>query len=329
MRQRFRYFIFVFMYFSCSVIYAGNSGVAFLKIPVSARASAMGQASASLMEGIFSVVSNPAGLAQIQSSEVSLTHSELFAETRLNFVGYGHPLKAVTDNNGKAVATESKGKMALGVGMVYLSQGEIEGRGANREPIGNFSASDFAMAFSFARTLKQGMHFGSNLKIIQERLGDETAVGFALDMGVIMPTALKSLTLAGIVQNLGPKMKFMNESFSLPLVMKMGARYQLVKWVSLSSDVGYYPEEKDSTISFGAEMNPAQNISLRTGYLPISFSRSKSASSFRSGQSGMMESFSGFSTGIGLKISRYEMDYAFIPFGELGNNHQISFTARF
>jgi len=296
----------------CSTVYGGNTEVAFLKVPVGARAVGMGQAFITIGEGVSAMLWNPAGLAKIQSSEIFITHMELYIDNWLDFIGYGFPTR----------------RGILGISGLYLFQGEIKARNSNREDLGNFSTSDLAVTVSFAKNLNKINQAGGNLKLIQKRLGDESAVGLAMDIGGTFLTPISPLTVSVVLQNMGPKMKFLEKSFSLPITLKFGALYRTNRWLFLASDINYLPIESNFTISFGSEFIISQILSLRAGYLS-SVTHAKNASSFGSGQENGLDSLSNFSSGLGLKIYRYQLDYAFLPFGELGTSHQFSLTARF
>jgi len=67
----------------------------------------------------------------------------------------------------------------------------------------------------------------------------------------------------------------------------------------------------NSSLSVGTEYWYRNLIALRLGYL---------------GKEGDVE---GFTQGLGLRYRGYEIDFANVPWGELGNLQRISFTTRF
>ena len=59
----------------------------------------------------------------------------------------------------------------------------------------------------------------------------------------------------------------------------------------------------------------SKNIYLRAGY------NSRAAKN--------LGGFTGFSSGVGFSIGRIGLDYAWVPFGELGDTHRIGLRGRF
>src|SRR5437879_7830560 len=92
--------------------HAASSGASFLKLGVGARALGLGSAYTSIADDATALHWNPAGLSRISRKEISAMHAQLFADTRFDFLGYAHPTP----------------KGTFGIGAVYLSQGELEGR---------------------------------------------------------------------------------------------------------------------------------------------------------------------------------------------------------
>ena len=96
---------FFFILGVSSAVQAGNTTAAFLKIGVGARPIGMGNAFTAVADDINSLAWNPAGLSLLSRRELGVMHSELFADTRYDFLGYAHPMKTGT----------------LGLGINYLS----------------------------------------------------------------------------------------------------------------------------------------------------------------------------------------------------------------
>jgi len=65
---------------------AGTSGAVFLKIPVSARASAMGDAFVSLSNDANAIYWNPAGLTNINGGSITFTHQDLISDIAYEYV---------------------------------------------------------------------------------------------------------------------------------------------------------------------------------------------------------------------------------------------------
>lgn len=274
----------------------------FLKLGSGARATGLGGAFTAVSDDINVLSYNPAGLANLKKHEIGFTRAELVEDVSYNFLGYSRPA--------------AKGTIGLGVN--YLSQSSIEGRGANREVSGEFGASDTAVNLAYGRPLTARMGLGVNFKYITSRIAGESANGWAVDAGWQYKALVKGLNLGLAVQNLGPKMKFMDEDSALPLTARAGMGYMVLDNILLAFDVNRQVNEKKTVFSFGSEYAVFNSFSMRAGYL-------KSAVS---GGNSMADS-GGFKAGFGFKLRGFNLDYAVTPFGDIGKAHRISLGAGF
>lgn len=290
-------------------VYGGSTGAAFLKLGVGARPIGMGSAFVAVADDANAIYWNPAGLAGLEKREISAMHTEWITDIRYDFLGYVHP----TSKLGTFAGSFS-----------YLSMGEMERRGENREKLsGGFTAYDLAVALSYSRELSQSMNLGVNIRFIQQKIEDEDAYGIAFDLGGIYKMPVKGLSVGFTLQNLGPKMKFIDESYSLPLTLTMGVGYRFVPGLILALDVKHQLIEKRTTLSLGTEYWPFSLLALRAGYVGRLLSAVVNRGDEKIGD------FLGLGAGLGMRLFGYQMDYSFVPFGDLGETHRISFSARF
>ncbi|MBI4050914.1 MAG: PorV/PorQ family protein [Elusimicrobia bacterium] len=285
---------------------AGGSTASFLKIGVGARPIGMGNAFTAIANDINAIAWNPAGLSQLSKREVGLMHAELFADTRYDFLGYAHPTSIGT----------------FGLGINYLSQAKIESRSADRSASGSFGASDMALNIAYGRPIPSGTRLGINFKYLQSQISDVKAQGWAVDLGALHRTPIAGLNLGLAVQNLGPGLKFIEESSPLPLTFATGFTYHLHLGMALALDLKHMPHDKRTTVSIGTEYALFSALTLRAGYLGALAAQGQK--NLRS-----TEGLAGLGTGFGLKLRGYGIDYAFTPMGELGNAQRISLSASF
>ena len=287
---------------SAPAVFAGGTTASFLKLGSGARATGLGGAFTAVVDDINSISYNPAGLANLKKSEFGFTRAELVEDVSYNFLGYSRP----------------SAKGTLGLGVNYLSQSSIEGRGANREVSEKFGASDMAINLAYGRTLTARTNLGINFKYITSRIADETGNSWAVDAGWQYKMPVKGLSLGLAAQNLGPKMKFIDEGSNLPLTARVGIGYAIMDNVLLSFDVNRQVNEKKTVFSFGSEYMLFNSFSMRAGYLRNAVSGGNNLS-----DSG------GFKAGFGFKLSGFALDYAVSPFGDIGNAYRISLGANF
>jgi hypothetical protein len=274
----------------------GSAGLAFLKLGVGARAIGMGEAFTAVSGDASSVYWNPASIVDVENIDVSLMHSEWFQDIRYEFAG----------------GVRNFGDYSVGVGVVGLYMDDLERRvGPTADPIGHFGVFDFALTGSYARRLTDNLDIGGSVKYIQEKIDDETANGFAVDLGgrYAVP-GYEGLTAAVALLNLGPQMSFIEEKFDLPVMYKVGGALD-VPVESLSGDIVFssdvvIPADGTTKVHIGMEYEYAGMIALRLGY--------------RTGWDNH-----NVSVGLGVKVRNFRLDYAVTPYySELGDTHRVS-----
>ena len=140
------------------------------------------------------------------------------------------------------------------------------------------------------------------------------------------------------MQNFGTPVKFINESYPLPLTFNTGisfmplAAYSLPLGVSLDMS---FPNDNTASWRVGTEYIAGQLISLRLGYNSQSDLTKDiiTGSSFSKIDSNI-NLITGFVAGFGINIPLHRgysgvtngisLDYAFVPYGELGETHRMS-----
>jgi hypothetical protein len=333
-------FYFLFTSYITEANGAGTSGNSMLKIGVGAKATSMGEASVAATDDIASIYWNPAGLVQIKNSQLSAMHIEWFDDIRYEWLAFAQPLSK---------------RAAIGVDVSYMYMGSIsrtiESSTEGYEQDGTFSPVDMAGRVALSVKAFKNTLLGASIqriqskvsfdKVTKEKISDKTAQGMAIDLGGIYNiTRIPGLSVGGCLQNLGGQTKaYFTEKASMPFAFNIGMAYK-VQMLSEKAPATETPKDKepktktepssspsaltiatdlsfpnDSSINarFGAEYRFGNGISLRGGY------RTGRGSSFPSG----------LSAGIGYDSKDYQVDYAIVPYGDLGNTHRVSFTIRF
>ncbi|MBI4064298.1 MAG: PorV/PorQ family protein [Elusimicrobia bacterium] len=280
-----------------------KTGADFLNIPVGARPVGMGNAYTALANDVTSLHWNPAGLALMNHRELGAMHSQWLLNTQYNFLGFGAP--------------SSMGSIAGSVAV--LSQGNEEGRGANREKTGTIKAQDQVFSLGFAKNLGE-LKGGINTKLISSQIAGFRAQSYALDMGMLYPVS-SSLGFGAALQNLGPGMRFISQRDPLPLTLAAGVSYRFLHGLAVALDVKENLVSKKNQINLGTEYSVLPILTLRGGYL-ASLAGQRQVG-------GLGKNLNGLSAGLGFNFLGNRMDYAFTPFGLLGDTHRISLNVRF
>ncbi|MDA8326777.1 MAG: PorV/PorQ family protein [Nitrospiraceae bacterium] len=284
----------------CGSADKGTSGAPFLKLPSSARSAALGQAYTALASGADAVFVSPAGLGEDAGGSCSFSHASLFGELGSDFLGCARRL----------------GVDAVGAGVQYLSAGKVaETDSLGFETGGTMRPRDMAVSLSYARAvLSDKVTAGLTVKYIDSRL-DTSASAFAADIGVRSDIS-KRLKLAFTAKNLGGELKFDQEADPLPRSLVLGAAWSVGGGVTGVADISL-PRDNGMSAAFGAEYSHLSGswvFSGRAGYNTL-------ASGDISG--------AGPSLGGGAAFRSGKLDYAFMPFGALGQVHIFSLTAKF
>jgi len=281
---------------------AGGSAARFLLLGPGARPAAMGNAFTAVADDVHSLYWNPAGLASCNRGAVQLMHGEWFADIDYDYLGYVHQHQLFGGRVGANLAM-------VDYGSINVTQ--INGQTAITG-LGTASARDFALGISYGHSAEL-VDYGITLKYIEERLESYKAVAFAMDLGVKLNNPPgENFELAATVMNLGTKMRYIRESDDLPLTFKLGASFRPARGkLLLASDLVFTNDDK-LNCGLGAEYQIAEMFALRLGYN----TENDAGSGITAGL--------GFDSGRGLIV-----DYACVPYGELGSTHRISLDYEF
>ncbi len=179
-----KYFIFLFFAFGHSQNNSKYSNE-FMNIGVDASSISMSGAVTSSINNVNSGYWNPAGLTAVEQGEISLTHSNYFANiANYNYIAYAKPI-----DNQSAIGFSM---IRFGVDDILDTTQLIDDQGnINYDRINLFSAVDYGFIISYARKmLTKEISYGINTKVIRRIIGDfATSWGFGLDIGIQLKTS--------------------------------------------------------------------------------------------------------------------------------------------
>ncbi|MEW6609580.1 MAG: PorV/PorQ family protein [bacterium] len=203
---------------------------------------------------------------------------------------------------------------SIGVSINYLNSDKIEKRtGPTDAPIGSFDTSDLNISLGYARGLTYNLSIGITGKFIQEKLDDEKATTFAGDLGGLYKRG--NLNIGVNLQNIGKKVKFIKQSYPLPLNIKTGIAYKLRDDLIFAVDMDKFLKESNSKLHLGVEYRLLDNLTLQGGYSQSLNSHSKDLGKY--------------SFGFGLKRNYMLFDYCFLPYDDIGSTHRLSLSVEF
>lgn len=300
--------IILFVILSLASQISANTGAAFLKINTSARAASLGGAYTGVGNDVSAINYNPAALSLLEKKELTAQHTEWVTDINHDFLALAMPLN-------RSDSTES-----VGMSIVFLTQGKLEGRDENRQKTSTFEASDLAVTLSYAGKFNTSIRWGAGAKLIRQNIADESAGGAAFDLGMLYQPPIQNTMVGFSLLNIGPPMKFIDQRYKLPLTMAVGVGYNLLKTLTFALDIKSNIYDKKTDVSFGTEYFPLNILSVRLGYIETKKYELSDHKAILSPN---------LSGGFGLKILNFTTDYAFVPFGDLGNTHKLSFSVKF
>ncbi|HAH32629.1 MAG TPA: hypothetical protein DCL44_09995 [Elusimicrobia bacterium] len=288
---------------------AGTTAAPFLKVSMSPRALAMAGAFGALTDDSGSVFVNPAGLAQSDKREAGFGFTNYLQGAKMGSLSYSGNI----------------GEHRFGFGASFLSVDGIERRGLADAvgivpELGSFGAND--MAFTFATAKKgflpdtlSGLDAGCAIKFIRSSIDSKNALAVAADAGAVYHAGPKvNVSLAML--NLGTKMKFTDEADALPLSISAGFLYKSAPNLNLTAELGEYINDEKFYPALGIEYWFRDAFAMRGGY-KFGYDTSN------------LGAVAGLSLGFGLKVAGLGVDYAYLPFGDLGNVQRFGFWMQF
>jgi hypothetical protein len=280
---------------------AGETAANFLKIGISPRATSLANAYSAISDDVSAIYYNPAGLTQLKYQQILIMHNNWFEDINQQFLAFTHFIN----------------KNVLGISLNYLDIGKIqETTYENKTGTGRFfRPKDLALTVAYARQIKNNLSFGINFKFIQQMIYDKKANTWASDLGILYEY-LPKLKFALVLQNIGSKLKFIEKSYSLPFISKFGLLY--IRDKSNFCFEAILPSDNDIRFCIGIEHKLVERLTLRLGYC------------YKDEDLGRLHSLpEGIGLGLGFKFSNIALDYAYTPYGLLGDTHRVSILIKF
>lgn len=292
----------------------GTTSGLFLRIPVGARAVAMGKAYSALADDASAPYWNPAGVVRTPGlRNFYASHVEYTAGIDLDYF-----------------AAHRRGQnYGMGVMFGALRSGDIL-RTDEYHPNGTgstFNANQMFVGFTLARAMTDRFSIGGTVKYFQENLDQFQIQSVLTDLGIFYYLGWGDTRVGFSVRNFGNDMKPGGspsdlsqasslitdfQSFPAPTVGAFGAArtWALGKEVNLVTAMDFsHPSDYQEAFCFGTELALRDMIFLRGGF---ETSRDEG----------------GMSGGFGLKTTRHgfllRVDYAYNDLGTFGGIHYVS-----
>jgi hypothetical protein len=257
----------------------GTAGAQFLKIPVGAKAAALGGSVTGFNGEALTMFWNPAGLTGVSQNSAHFSYMRWFDMFDFNAAGFARNFGPLG---------------VFGFGVIVFSTDEMEVTTEN-DPNGTgryFDARDLALSLSYARKLTNRFSAGISAKYIYQRIWNETANGFAFDVGSQFSVDFQNTIIAMSMSNFGPDLRlsgadlnikydgdamypnrllpatYETETYPLPLNFQFGVSFDLVqqRFLKIRGAVdAVHPNDNDERLQFGMEAAVFDILMLRAG----------------------------------------------------------------
>jgi hypothetical protein len=312
---------------------AGTTIGQFLLIEPSARIAAMGNAGASLLEGLDAAYYNPAALSAAERLTVQVTHSSWLAG-----IAYDHAALAVP-----------LGRWGCGFAAVTaLNSGEMDVRTV-AQPLGTgerFTVSDLTIGLGYARRITDRFSGGARVNYVQETIWHSPVNTVTFSFGTLFELSDNGLRIGSSLTNLGTQGSFQGrdlrilydndptrfgdngalpgerftDEFPVPVLFRVGLgmpyRIPRVGRFQFAVDA-FHPNDNTESMSMGAEFEYHDQIAVRCGWQNLF----------------LQDSEVGLTAGAGVKGTvqerEFNCDYAWTDQGRLGGTHRFTLGLTF
>jgi len=308
----------------------------FLKVGTGARASAMGEAFSAVADDSSALFWNPAGLACLRKTEFQVSHNQWLTDVKMD-----HFMLAIPAGGTWAVAWST---LDLGEFDEWTGPGSLTGR--------TFSVNDQILTFGYGNSFfTETLLMGASGKYIRENLGG--GIGgqtYSMDFGATLNPwmVVPGTSFAVVVQNMGGELS----GFQLPMAVRLSAAARkagifrqssapasdnydgdsekriVYPWEASNNDGGdllissfevLIPKTGRTELHWGVEYW-LNFVALRAGYR-YRFPRND------------LGGMSGLTLGLGIRGRSlqfdYGFDYAYAPYGDLGDASRFSVLVAF
>lgn len=312
----------------------GGTTYQFLNLVAPARIAALGgKPIAAPEEDLHFGAINPALLDSAHDRQLSLT-------------GVSHPGRVGYGDAYFAYSYKDWGTFLAG--MRYVNYGDFIEADVNGQQLGTFSATEFAFQLGWGYRLDTNWSFGASWKLINSALETYISWGTAVDLAATYHIPDKRTALSFMVRNLGFQFgAYHTEREPLPFELALGFsnRFEHLpfRWhITLDQlqqlDLSYDDpnaqqtdpltgETLDNSVSIGnkimrhvilgAEFQPGRLFNVQIGY------------NFRRRQEMKLttrRTSAGFSFGVGIKISKFRINYGRTNFHVAGASNHFTIT---
>jgi tetratricopeptide (TPR) repeat protein len=262
----------------------------------SARVMAMGSAFVGVADDTSALLWNPAGLGQLKQCELALHHNSWLVGTDQESLVAGLPVN---------------GLGGFGVMVSYLDYGTFQGRDSTGALTSPYSADRLGFMAGWGMELISGLYFGLGAEENQQFNPNQSYGVLSGELGVLY-TPDHHLKFGAALINFGGNQL----DAWVATAIEAGASYQQNFGMAhslLLTLSGTLEPQGVNRLGVGAEYGFQSNYFLRAGYQV-------------SQQNNELGGLTGLTAGAGIRWNDLELDYAYLPYGDLGTSNRVSLS---
>lgn len=298
----------------------GVHAATILKMGITPRAIALGEAMGAIGNDPSDIFYNAAGLALVRSNAFFVTGSERFGDTQLGAVAVTFPT---------TLATFAVGVRAFNAGTVEQSESNVLVGGRCR-------AFQLALEGGGAMELHPHLLVGGSVFYAQETLCQDSRGTIGISAGVLFPdVAYERLTLGAGLRNWGTEVTFDVDGFRPPLMGYLAGSYDLFRQRNLMQTPLLF---KGQPIILDAKVAAQWNFENNTGNYTM-FGIEGTVNGVAIGRIGYQfgdDNRKGLALGAGVNVGQFRLEYAFRnrknagasfwSFDPIGDEHHVGAT---
>ena len=289
----------VFAFSFLNAVVNDTAGIIFPELAsgAGARADGMGGAFTSVADDASAVYWNPAGLSGIKNIKVSAAFDKWLMDSFYQNIMAAFPM----------------GPGVIGFDVFYMSYGSFD-RVNDLGILTGGTVAPYNLSFTGAYGLSLGSELSAGLsaRFAMLSLDTNSFTGLAVDLGALYRT--KSFSAGIALKNAGT-----GGDYYMPFEIKAGFSMPALATkehkIIIALDTGYVLKEAPYAAA-GAEYSFSKMFFARAGY-KLKFTGTPEGS------------LGGLTLGAGAGLGAFSVDYAFVPFGDLGATHRVALNMEF
>lgn len=264
-----------------------------------ARALGMGSAFVGVADDSSALFWNPAGLSGLDGFEAALHHNSWLAGIIQETLVVGLPLGPLG---------------GVGASLNYINYGSLSGYDDSGSRNGEYSANRYGVGLGWGLHLLPGLSVGIAVKGSVQTIADSSYSTVGVDLGALWqpwPRLRLGLAYANLSTQIG--------GYQAAAALRGGASYLLYferdNQLLLAASASLEPQGVHR-LQVGVEDRLYERYALRLGYQAVLTDN-------------RVEGWTGLTAGLGVSGRSLSLDYAYLPFGGLGDAHRISLAVKF